>query len=222
LVKKQKGSKNINKIIKIDPTNPRPELIKKAARVIKMGGVISFPTQYLYGLGADALNAKAVDRVFDIKQRPYNKPVSVLIKNRTVLADLVAHIPPAASRIMDNFWPGWITIVFEAKDTLPINLTAGTGKIGVRLPGHPVALALVNSVDGPVTATSANIAGNAGCSRISEFDFHVVEKLDLILDAGPLKGGIGSTVIDVTANVPEILREGSVSSKHILTVLNSR
>lgn len=127
----------------IDPFNPRPKLILKAAGLIKKGGVVLFPTRCLYGLGADAFNPEAVDRIFKIKQRPYNKPISLLIKNTNDLHILVKHIPSTAKCIMDYFWPGQITIVFEAKNTISRNLTGGTGKIGIRMPEHPVALSLV-------------------------------------------------------------------------------
>lgn len=204
-------------IIRVNPTSPDPNVISEAAGVIQAGGVISFPTQHLYGLGADALNADAVNRIFDLKRRSQKKPILVLVKSLEDLERIVRSIPPFASRIIEKFWPGRITIIFEAKETLPVNLTAGTGKIGVRLPEHPVAAALVNSVRGPITGTSANIAGSAGCSRISDLDPRIAEKLDLVLDAGPLKGGIGSTVVDVTGEVPRILREGAVSSMAIFS-----
>lgn len=210
----------MDRVRKINPLKPQPDLIMEAARVIKRGGIVSFPTRCLYGLGADAFNVDAVDRVFEIKQRPYKKALLVLINNQKVLDKLVRYVPPAASCIMENFWPGKVTIVFEAKDTLPANLTAGTGKIGVRLPGHPVAFALVNAVQGPITGTSANLSGHAGCSSIPDLDSLIADKLDLILDAGSLKGGVGSTVVDVTYDFPRILREGEVPAKDIFAVLD--
>jgi len=203
----------------IDPFNPQPELILKAAGLIKKGGVVLFPTRCLYGLGADAFNPEAVDRIFRIKQRPYNKPVSVLIKDTKDLHILVKHIPSTAKCIMDYFWPGQITIVFEAKSTISRNLTGGTGKIGIRLPEHPVALSLVKKVNSPITGTSANISGKTGCSAISDLDVQIADKIDIMLDAGPLKGGTGSTVVDVTTSFPTILREGYVSAKNIFSVL---
>ena len=220
MIKKLKNLRNTDKVVKIDHANPRPDLISEAALIIKNGGVISFPTRYLYGLGADAFNADAVDRVFKIKQRPYNKPLLVLVGKLKDLTRLVRNVPSVASHIMERFWPGEVTIVFEAKDSLPENLTAGTDRIGVRMPEHPVALALTNSVKGPITATSANITGQGGCSRVQDLDPLIADKLDLILDAGALKGGIGSTVIDVTVDPPKILREGAVSSKVILAALD--
>jgi L-threonylcarbamoyladenylate synthase len=220
LIKKLKNLRNTDKVVKIDHANPRPDLISEAALIIKNGGVISFPTRYLYGLGADAFNADAVDRIFKIKQRPYNKPLLVLVDKQKDLTRLVRNVPSVATHIMERFWPGEVTIVFEAKDSLPENLTGGTDRIGVRMPEHPVALALTNSVKGPITATSANITGQDGCSRIQDLEPLIADKLDLILDAGPLKGGIGSTVIDVTVDPPKILREGAVSAKVILAALD--
>jgi len=129
-----------------------------------------FPTQHLYGLGAEALNIKAIDKVFEIKQRPYNKPLLVLMHEQKDLTMLVQKIPSTAIRIMECFWPGALTIVFEAKKVLPANLTAGTGKIGVRMPQHPVALALAKALKSPITATSANITGDSGCTKVSEID----------------------------------------------------
>ncbi len=178
-----------------------------------------FPTQHLYGLGAEALNIKAVDKVFKIKQRPYNKPLLVLIHEQKDLTKLVQQIPASAIRIMECFWPGALTIVFEAKKVLPANLTAGTDRIGVRMPQHPVALALAKALKNPITATSANITGHSGCSRVSDIDPLIADPLDLILDAGPLKGGIGSTVVDVTHDFPKILREGAIPAKDIFAVL---
>jgi L-threonylcarbamoyladenylate synthase len=209
----------MSNIIDIHPSKPHSNTIKMAADVINSGGGLVFPTQYLYGIGADALNTEAVQRIFDIKQRSLNKPLSILIKNRDEIDKLVRYIPSAALRIMDSFWPGRITIVFEAKDFLPTHLTAGTGKIGIRLPGHPVAAALLNSLKNPITGTSANITDHAGCSQVHELDPQIVKKIDLIIDAGPLKGGTGSTVIDVTPPEPRILRQGAVPAKNIFDIL---
>ena len=137
----------------------------------------------------------------------------------TALFEMSCEISPLAAELIKNFWPGSITIVFEAKDTLPINLTAGTGKIGIRLPKHAVASALVNEAGCPITGTSANISGHAGCSRVSDLDSLIADKLDFMFDAGQLEGGKGSTVVDVTTDLPRILREGAVPAKDIFAVL---
>jgi L-threonylcarbamoyladenylate synthase len=217
LIKKPKSLK----IIQVDPLNPRNDHINATSQIIKNGGVIVFPTQYLYGLGADALNDKAVDRIFEIKQRSYDKPFLVLIPNRKDLTKFVQHVSLTAEHIMNCFWPGAVTLIFKAKDTLPTNLTADTGKIGIRMPHHPVALALSMAVGVPLTATSANITGGLGCSTVSDIDPRISDKVDLILDAGPLKGGVGSTVVDVTVDPPIILREGAIPAKDIFIALEN-
>ena len=217
MIKKPKSLK----IIQTDPINPRDDHIVKSSRIIQAGGVIVFPTQYLYGLGADALNANAVDRVFQIKQRSYHKPLSVLIPHRKDLTELVQHVSSAAEYIMNCFWPGAVTLIFKAKNILPANLTANTGKIGIRMPQHPVALALSRAVGGPLTATSANIAGGSGCSTVTDIDPRISDKVDLIVDAGPLKGGIGSTIVDVTVDPPIILREGAIPETDIFFALET-
>jgi L-threonylcarbamoyladenylate synthase len=204
--------------INVAHDNPAPEAINKAASIIRAGGVITFPTRCLYGLGADAFNTEAVRRIFKIKQRSERKPVLILINDMSQLERLVRRIPAVAVDIMRSFWPGAVTLVFEAADAIPPVLTGGSGKIGIRLPGHPVAFALVKAVAGPVTGTSANLSGEPGCSRIEDLAPQVARQLDLILNAGPLKGGSGSTVVDVTAGKPAILREGEISAAEIMKV----
>ena len=217
MIKKPESLKTIH----VDPINPRHDQILRASRVIHSGGVVVFPTQYLYGLGADALNPEAVDRIYDIKHRSHRKPILVLIEQPADLSQLLDQVPVAAESIMNAFWPGAVTIVFKAKDILPENLTAGTRKIGVRMPRHPIALALTKAVKGPVTATSANITGDSGCSRVSDIAPDIVNRADLILDAGCLKGGPGSTVVDVTVNPLKIIREGAIRAKDIFTAIQT-
>jgi L-threonylcarbamoyladenylate synthase len=204
-------------IRKINSQRPEAEIIAEAAAVIKQGGVIAFPTRCLYGLGADAFNPDAVERMIQIKQRPDDKPILVLIDTRSRLESLATHIPPAADAIMEAFWPGRVTLVFKARKMLAFQLTAHTGKIGVRLPGHPAASALVKHVKGPVTGTSANLSGRAGCHRAQDLEPQIAGQLDLILDAGTLMGGVGSTVVDVTVDPPRIIREGQVAVNDILS-----
>ncbi|MBI5592859.1 MAG: threonylcarbamoyl-AMP synthase [Deltaproteobacteria bacterium] len=210
------------KIRKIDPGQPRKHDILEAARIVCSGGVVVFPTTSLYGLAADAANHAAVESVFAIKQRPPDKPILILVPNRRAIQNLVLDIPLAAERIMTAFWPGNLTLIFKAGSTLLPSLTAGTGKIGIRLPVYPVARLLVRAVGRPITATSANISGRIGCSRIADLDPAVAARVDLILDAGPLKGGSGSTILDVSKDPPVLLREGSISQNRILSVLQDR
>ena len=206
------------KIHKIDSVNPNTDIIQEAAEIIRNGGVIAFPTRCLYGLGADAFNARAVDHIFKIKRRPAARPVLILIDSPDRLERLATHISLSAQVIMERFWPGRVTLVFEASAVVPGTLTAGTGKIGIRLAGHPVAAALARAVQGPITGTSANVSGCPGCHQIEDLHPAVTEQLDFVLDAGPLKGGRGSTVVDVTGDIPRVLREGVVSEKEILAI----
>ena len=206
-------------VIHIDPENPASEAIEAAASLIKEGGVVIYPTRSLYGLGADAFNSEAVDRIFAIKQRSQQKPILVLIDHPEQLTKLVRQVPGVAVKLMERFWPGCLTIVFEARNTVPDNLTAGSGKIGVRLAGHAVARALANVVQRPITGTSANLAGRPGCHRIENLEPQIIRPVDLVLDAGALKGGKGSTVVDVSNGKPRILREGEITARDISSLV---
>lgn len=200
---------------------PQPKLIARAVEVIRGGGVVCFPTRCLYGLGADAFNPAAVERVFEIKQRPPGLPLLVLISRPEQIEELAAKVTPAARLLMERFWPGRLTLVLDARPEVPPRLTAGTGKIGVRLAAHPVARALVEAFGRPLTGTSANLSGGGGCRRIAELDPWITGQVQLILDAGDSKGGVGSTVVDVTGESPTMIREGEVSRPEILAVLKN-
>ncbi len=202
-------------IIQVDPQNPNPDIISKAARIIEEGGIVIIPTQGLYGIAADAFNDKATEKIFTIKNRPSTNPLLIFIKETGVLDSLVTDISPDAKKLMAAFWPGKVTLIFHAKPHLPRALTAGTGKIGIRIPGHPVTSALVEALVCPITGTSANPSGKKGCHDIFSLPDSILSNADLILNAGPLKGGSGSTVIDTTIHPVRILREGAVSSKAI-------
>ena len=214
--------KNSTPFSKIDPIHPEPAIVSAAADIIRQGGIVVFPTRNLYGLAVDAFNLKAVDRIFKIKKRPTSKPLLILIKNKNELDKLVRKVPPAAECLMAHFWPGKLTIILDAIDTLPNNLTSGTGKIGIRLPEHPVAMSLVSALKNPITGTSANISGKSACSKASDLHASIIRKVDCILNAGELDKGIGSTVVEVTEAGIEILREGSISAENIFSVLNEQ
>ncbi len=207
------------KIVRIDPVNPESDIITKAGKILQNNGVVIFPAQCLYGVAANALNTKAVEKVFQLKQRPLNKPILILIPNKNMLPDLVTTISKSAQKLMDAFWPGNLTLVFEAKNNIPQLLTANTGKIGIRIPVHPVAKALVEYIGIPITGTSANLSGRNGCSQIDQLAPSIIDPADLILDAGLLKGGKGSTIADVTAQDINIIREGAVSTRRINKIL---
>lgn len=190
--------------------------MRRAVQRIAAGGLVGFPTRCLYGIGADALNSAAVDRIFAVKHRSRKHPILVLIAHRRELDTLAQDVPDIADKLIQRFWPGQLTLVFQARGGLPPGLTAGSGKIGVRMAAHPVARTLVEQLDGPLTATSANLAGRPGVARIEDLDPEVAARLDLIIDAGPLAGGPGSTVVDVTVHPPMVLRQGCVAKRLVL------
>lgn len=204
----------------VDPENPDPGVILNAAEIIRGGGVVVFPTRSIYGMAANAFDNAAVDRIFRIKKRPSRKPLLLLIKNRDDLLQLVRHVPPPAQKLMDRFWPGRLTIIMDAVESLPKRLTAGTGRIGIRLTAHPVAKSLIAAVGSPITGTSANLSGKPGCSQVSRLHSAVARKVDMILDAGVLEEGVGSTVVEVTNEEVLMLREGSISSEELREALS--
>jgi len=206
---------------KISATAPDPDTLHAVVQMIRKGGVIAFPTSTLYGLGADANNPRAVERIFDIKGRQPHRPLLVLIRDKTCVSELVKEIPPKAVVLMEAFWPGGITVVLRAGERISSRLTGNTGKIGVRVPKHPVAAAIVSQLEGPLTGTSANLSGQGGCSDIACLEKQVSAQLDGVVDAGPLQGGRGSTVIDVTVDPPCVLREGTISEHQIQSVLQN-
>jgi L-threonylcarbamoyladenylate synthase len=183
--------------------------------------LVIYPTRCLYGVGGDATNPAAVEKVFDAKGRPKNQPVAVICGKDALIARIVETVPPLAKRIMDRFWPGSVTIVMKANKTLPPLLTAGTGRIGVRRPAQAVAAALAAALDRPITATSANRSGSEGCYRVEDLSPEVLAHVDLVLDAGDLDGGVGSTVVDAGGEAPIIIREGLVAAEEIMAVAHS-
>ena len=202
-------------ILPVDPASPDHEMIRKAAGLLKRGGLVVFPTTTFYGIGAQAFDSDAVERVFHVKGRDEHKPLLVLIACLADLALLVRTVPRIATRLIDALWPGGVTLVFDAADGVPSNLTGYTGKIGVRLANHPVAAALVKAVASPVTGTSANLSGEGGCTAVANLNRRIKDQVGLVLDSGELQGNKGSTVVDVTVSPPKILREGVINTERI-------
>jgi L-threonylcarbamoyladenylate synthase len=197
-------------IIRVDPFRDFQNAIKKASDILLSGGLVAYPTESFYGLAVDSTNENAIRRLFLLKQRSPGRPLLILIPSIEVLDRYVAHIPPIAHQLIDEFWPGALTLVFEAGPKVSPLLTAGTDKIGIRLSPHPVATALAQAIGAPITGTSANISGKPACRNAGEVSGSFKEWVDLILDGGATTGKIGSTVLDITVDPPKILREGMV------------
>ncbi len=172
--------------------------------------MIAFPTETFYGLGADAFNSGAVEKIFEIKQRSRTSPILVLVNSFTQASDLVENVPLQAWSLITCFWPGPLTLVFKASDKVPGILTAGTGKIGIRIPSDPLTRQLLKTVAVPLTATSANRSGAENPTTAQEVAQSLGDQVALILDAGPTPGGQPSTVVDVTTSPITILRKGQI------------
>lgn len=203
----------------VDARNPDPQLIAEAAAVIRAGGLVAFPTETVYGLGADGLNPAAVARIFEAKERPPTDPLILHIAEPEALASLVLEVPPAARELANRFWPGPLTLVLPKRPVVPDIVTAGLPTVAVRMPAHPVALALIRAAGTPVAAPSANRFGHTSPTTAQ----HVLEdlggRIDLILDAGPTPVGVESTVLDLTGPLPTILRPGGLPREAIEAVV---
>lgn len=194
----------------VEADRPDQGALDAAAAVLRSGGTVAFPTESFYGLGAHALAPEAVRRVFRIKGRPESKPVLVLVDSVERALALAVDPGPGARELMARHWPGPLTLVLHATAAVPVEVTAGTGTVGVRVPGHAVALGLVRAAGLPVTAPSANPSGGPPPVRAEEVVRGLGGEIDFILDGGTTAGGAGSTVADCTVWPPRILRQGPI------------
>lgn len=202
-------------IIKVETEEEIRLGAERAGDLILSGGVVALPTESFYALAVDAFNESAILRLLELKGRREDNPVLILIHSKNELERYVAMVPPAARRLMEAFWPGGLTMVFEAVKGIPAALTGGTGKIGIRVSSHPMPTALAGLVGGPITGTSANRSGEPACVSAQEV-LHALEGgVDLILDGGSTPGGKGSTVLDVTFDPPRIVREGMITREEL-------
>jgi len=195
--------------------------IARAAEVLGRRGLIAYPTETFYGIGADAFSADAVARVFALKGRPPDHPIPLILPDPAALERVARAIPETARRLAARFWPGPLTLVLLAAADLPAAIAAGTGRVGVRVSSHPVARGTAVSFGGPITATSANRSGREPPRSIGALDPAVAAGLDLLLDGGETPGGPPSTVLDVTCDPPRILRAGRVSESEIRAALGA-
>ena len=209
-------------IITVDPLHLDQDADKLvyAAEVLKSGGLVAFPTETVYGLGAHALNIKAVGNIFLSKGRPSDNPLIIHIADKQELLPLVSKIPDISEKLIEKFWPGPLTMVFPRSESVPDIITAGLDTVAVRIPAHPVALRLIALARVPVAAPSANSSGRPSPTSA----MHVIEdlrgKVDVIIDGGDCRIGIESTVLDVTTDHPLVLRPGGVTPAQIREVLN--
>lgn len=206
-------------IIKLDPNNIDITRIDYAADVLKAGGLVAFPTETVYGLGADATNEKAVKDIFKAKGRPSDNPLIVHISHKSDVNRLVTKVPEEALRLMDTFWPGPITLVMDKSRIIPYVITAGLDTVAIRMPSHPVALCLIERCGLPLAAPSANTSGKPSPTDARHVIDDLYGKVDVIIDAGRCDVGLESTVLDITGSPPVILRPGGVTYEQLLDLL---
>lgn len=206
-------------ILKVDREKPDPEKIRLAADVIRRGGLVAFPTETVYGLGADALNPEAVRGIYVAKMRPLDNPIIVHVSRREDVYRLAVDVPKRAEELMSIFWPGPLTLVLKASEIVPRVATGGLDTVAIRMPRHKVALALIEEAGRPIAAPSANLAGRPSPTLAEHVIRDLYGRIDVILDAGPTSIGLESTVLDLTSNPPQILRPGGVTYEDLRKVL---
>ncbi len=199
---------------------PEKPKIKAAADVIRNGGLVAFPTETVYGLGADALNAEAVKRIYVAKKRPLDNPIIIHVATKQETLQLTENIPSKARKLMSVFWPGPLTLVLKASEKVPKAILGGLDTVAVRMPRHNVALALIRESRVPIAAPSANLSGRPSPTTAEHVKQDLDGRIEMILDGGPTNIGIESTVLDVTVDPPEILRPGGTSYEDLVKVIS--
>ena len=194
----------------MQPAIPSPAEIEEAVGVLRRKGVVAFPTDTLYGLGADAFSAEAVARVFEVKGRPAEAGLPILLGSRRDLELVAVQIPEMAWRLAERFWPGALTLILWKSPKVPSNVTGGMDSVAVRIPDHPVPLALIRGLGKPITGTSANPSGSLAPVTAEEVRGLVGKTVDYVLDGGTATAGRPSTIVDLTGRTPRLVRPGVI------------
>jgi L-threonylcarbamoyladenylate synthase len=206
-------------VLKVNSREPDIDKVRVAAKIIREGGLVAFPTETVYGLGADALNPNAVLALFEAKKRPLDNPPIVHVDNVSDVYKLAKQVSPKAERLMKKFWPGPLTLVFNRSDTVPEVTVAGLDTIAIRMPQHKVALALIRESDRPIAAPSANLAGKPSPTSAKHVFEDLNGRIDAILDGGSTRIGVESTVLDLSVDPPQVLRPGGTPVEALRKVL---
>lgn len=209
-------------VIRVDPLSPEPEAIARAAELLLSGGLVAFPTETVYGLGADGLNPAAVARIYAVKGRPAEKGLILHLDCFEMLPRLVETIPPAARPLIARFAPGPLTLVLRARPVVPEVVRGGGSTVAVRWPAHPVARALIRAVGRPLAAPSANLSGDSPPTDARAVVQALGERIDLVLDAGRTPVGTPSTLVDLTGERPAILRSGAIPPEQVWAALSCK
>jgi L-threonylcarbamoyladenylate synthase len=211
----------MTEVLRVDPIDPDPNAIARAAACLGAGGLVAFPTETVYGLGVHALDRQALARLFAAKERPTTDPLIVHVSGIDDVAPLVADIPREARALASRFWPGPLTIVLRRSRAVPDEVTAGLDTVAIRAPSHPVARALMAAARIPVAAPSANLFSRPSPTDAAHVLADLNGRIDMIVDAGPTEVGLESTVLDLSQDPPVILRPGAVSIEMLRTVVGN-
>ena len=203
----------------IDSHQPSEQRLRLAASELSYGGVVAYPTDTLYGLAADPCNARAIDRIYRIKARSPLAPLPLIAANIEQIRACVKSLSPLSCQLADRFWPGPLTLIYDAGETLAPAMLAGEKTVAVRVPAHPVAMGIARVFGHPITATSANLTGIKPVSEASAMAKELSDDLSLILDGGPTAGGLPSTIVDARGLQPMLIREGIVPWNRVLQSL---
>ena len=195
------------------------EVIQTAAKILQEGGLVAFPTETVYGLGGNGLDSAACEKIYLAKGRPSDNPLILHISEIEELDRIVAEVSPQARALMDAFWPGPLTMIFKKKDIVPAKATGGLDTVAVRFPNHPVARAIIRAAGLPIAAPSANSSGKPSPTRASHVEYDLNGKIDMIVDGGAAEWGLESTIVDVSDEIPMILRPGAVTKEMIEEVV---
>ena len=200
-------------ILKVDLNTEA--VFANARTVLLAGGVVAYPTDTFYGLGVDPFNQEAVNRIFELKGREKNKPLILLISSRVQLETMVKEITPAHSALIHKFWPGPLTLLFKPSSVIPENVLAGSNRIGIRQPGSPMTRNLISALGQPITAPSANLAGESPPITAKQVQQSFGNRVDLIIDGGTCQGGKPSTVVDAVETPVRLVRHGAIAFSEI-------
>src|SRR5947209_5623155 len=206
-------------VVKVNPIHPDESVIEHAAGLLKAGQIVVFPTETVYGLGGDAFQPAVLERIFAAKGRPFSDPLIVHIADESALELLTATVPEQAERLAQKFWPGPLTLILPRGPRVPRMVTAGLETVAIRMPRHPVALALIRALASPIAAPSANRFMHVSPTTAQHALADLAGRVPVILDGGPCQVGVESTVLDLCSEQPTILRPGGVSLEALRSVL---
>ncbi len=206
-------------VLKMQGDDKDKEKLKQAARVLQQGGLVAFPTETVYGLGANGLNPEATAKIYQAKGRPSDNPLILHISRREDLIPLVEGVPPVAEKLMEHFWPGPLTLILKKSSIVPKRTTGGIDTVAIRMPSHPIAYRLIEEARLPIAAPSANLSGKPSPTKAEHVIHDLMGRIDVIIDGPRSNIGLESTVVDLTSPIPTILRPGGITYEQLKEVI---